>query len=225
MFFRHTRFHAKRLFFDQLGCILCENTTPSVDINKCFPRDVITEIELTHPLVGSTAAEDDDQMNKKLVSKADNSWREFHFIVQYRINVKDGEKNESKVVRMSISVFMCALSFCVAFSQCANTETFLRSSTYVLRMAYTVAVSFSSFLVEIRDLSSIFQHTPSSINREDFIMRWSFLMPDSDSLKNLQHECLASIDYSKYNEFCAGAEDGSDESSSSKIDDEDSNDV
>jgi hypothetical protein len=225
MFFRHSRFQAKRIFFDQLGCILCENASPFVDVNRCFPRGAITEIELTHPLVGSTAAADNDQMNKKLVSKAEDSWKEFHFIVQYRVNVKDGENNESKVVRRSISVFMCALNFCVAFSQCANTERFLRSSTYALRMAYTVAVAFRSLLVELRDLYPIRGHTPSSIDREEFIMRWSFLMPGIDSLKNLQHDGLASIDVSKYNELCAGAEDGSDESSASKLDDEDRNDV
>jgi hypothetical protein len=50
-------------------------------------------------------------------------------------------------------------------------------------------------------------------------------MPGIDSLKSLQHDCLASINVTKYNEFCAGAEDGSDESSSSKVDDEDRNDV
>ena len=225
MFFRHSRFQAKRLFFDQLGCLLCENASPFVDVNKCFPRGIITEIELTHPLVGSTAAADNDQMNKKLVSKAEDSWKEFHFIVQYRVNVKDGEKNESKVVRRSISAFICALNFCVALSQCANTEKFLRSSTYALRMAYTVAVTFRSLLVELRDLYPIRGHTPSNIDREEFIMRWNFLMPGTDSLKNLQHEGLASIDVTKYNEFCAGAEDGSDESSASKLDDEDRNDV
>ena len=48
-------------------------------------------------------------------------------------------------------------------------------------------------------------------------------MPGTDSLKNLQHEGLASIYVTKYNEFCAGAEDGSDESSASKLDDEDGN--
>ena len=225
MFFRHSRFQAKRLFFDQLGCLLCENASPFVDVNKCFPRGIITEIELTHPLVGSTAAADNDQMNKKLVSKAEDSWKEFHFIVQYRVNVKDGEKNESKVVRRSISAFICALNFCVALSQCANTEKFLRSSTYALRMAYTVAVTFRSLLVELRDLYPIRGHTPSNIDREEFIMRWNFLMPGTDSLKNLQHEGLASIDVTKYNEFCAGAEDGSDESSASKLDDEDGNEV
>ena len=73
MFFRHSRFQAKRLFFDQLGCLLCENASPFVDVNKCFPRGIITEIELTHPLVGSTAAADNDQMNKKLLSKAVDS--------------------------------------------------------------------------------------------------------------------------------------------------------
>jgi hypothetical protein len=70
------------MFFDQLGCILCENASPFVDVNRCFARGVITEIELTHPLVGSTAAADNDQMNRKLVSKAEDSWKEFHFIVQ-----------------------------------------------------------------------------------------------------------------------------------------------
>ena len=164
-------------------------------------------------------------MNKKLVSKAEDSWKEFHFIVQYRVNVKDGEKNESKVVRRSISAFICALNFCVALSQCANTEKFLRSSTYALRMAYTVAVTFRSLLVELRDLYPIRGHTPSNIDREEFIMRWNFLMPGTDSLKNLQHEGLASIDVTKYNEFCAGAEDGSDESSASKLDDKYRNDV
>jgi hypothetical protein len=60
------------------------------------------EIELTHPLVGSTAAAGNDQMNNNLVSKAKNSWKEFHFIVQYRVKIKDGEKNESKVVRSDV---------------------------------------------------------------------------------------------------------------------------
>jgi hypothetical protein len=46
--------------------------------------------------VGSTAAAYNEQMNKKLVSKTEDSWKEFHFIVQYRVNVKDGEKNELK---------------------------------------------------------------------------------------------------------------------------------
>jgi hypothetical protein len=68
-------------------------------------------------------------------------------------------------------------------------------------MAYTVAVAFRSLLVELRDLYPIRGHTPSSIDREEFIMRWSFLMPGIDSLKNLQHEGLASIDVSKYNEI------------------------
>jgi hypothetical protein len=92
-------------------------------------------------------------------------------------------------------------------------------------MAYTVAVAFRSLLVEIRDLYPIRGHNPSSIDREEFIVRWSFLMPGNDSLKNLQHDGLASIDVPKYNELCAGAKDGSDESSASKLDDEDRNDV
>jgi hypothetical protein len=122
--------------------------------------------------VGSTAAEDNDQMNKNIVSQAEESWKELHFIVQYRVNVKDGERNESKVPRRSISAFICELNFCVALSQCANTEKFLRSSTYALRMAYFVAVTFRSLLVELRDLYPIRGHTPSSIDREEFIMRF-----------------------------------------------------
>jgi hypothetical protein len=74
--------------------------------------------------VGLTAAADNDQMNKKLVSKAEDSWKEFHFIVQHRVDVKDGEKNDLKVVRRSISVFIYALIFCVDLSQSANTEIF-----------------------------------------------------------------------------------------------------
>jgi uncharacterized protein YeaO (DUF488 family) len=85
------------MFFDQLGCILCENASPFVDVNRCFPRG-ITEVELTHPVVCSNAAADNDQMNKKLVSKAEYSWKEFDFIVQFRENFKEGEKKESKVV-------------------------------------------------------------------------------------------------------------------------------
>lgn len=222
-FFRHARFQAKRLFFEQLGCLLCENASPYVDLNECPPRGSIAEIELTHPLVGSTAAANNDQKNKELVSHAADSWKEFHFIVQYRVNVKDGERNESRVARRSISVFTCALNFCVALSQCANPEKFLRSSTYALRMAYTVAVTFRSLLVDLRDLYSVRGVTPSKIDREEFIARWNFFMPGIDSLKNLQHEGLASIDVTKYNELCAGAQDGSDESSASNIDDEDRN--
>jgi hypothetical protein len=86
-------------------------------------------------------------------------------------------------------------------------------------MAYIVAVTFRSFLVELRDLYPICGHTPSSIDHEDFNMRCSFLLQGIDSLNNIQHEGLASIVVSKYNEFCVGAEDGSDESSASKLDD------
>jgi hypothetical protein len=69
--------------------------------------------------VGYTAAADNDQMSKKLFSKAEDGWKEFHLIVKHRINGKDGEKNESKVVRRSISVFICALNFCV-FAVCKH---------------------------------------------------------------------------------------------------------
>jgi hypothetical protein len=92
MFFCHSRFQAKRLFSDQLGCFLCENASLFVDGNDCFPWGVTTEIELTRPLVVSTAAGDNDQMNKKLVYKAKDCWKEYHFIIQYKANVKDGEK-------------------------------------------------------------------------------------------------------------------------------------
>jgi hypothetical protein len=114
---------------------------------------------------------------------------------------------------MSINAFICALNVCVALSQSANTERFLRSLTYTLRMAYTVAVAFRSLLVELRDLYPIRGHTPSSIDREEFIMHWSFLMPGYYSLMNLQPDGLESIDVRKYKEFFAEAEDGSDESS------------
>ena len=77
MFFRHSRFQAKRLFFDQLGCLLCENTSPFVDFNQCFPRGITTEIELTHPLVGSTAVAENYQMNKKLVKQRMIAGRSF----------------------------------------------------------------------------------------------------------------------------------------------------
>jgi hypothetical protein len=225
MFFRHGRFQAKRLFFDHLGCLLCENARPYVELNECTPRGSIAEIELTHPLVGSNAAADDDQKNKKLVSQAEDSWKEFHFIVQYRVNVKDGEKNESKVARRSISALTCALNFCVALSQCENPEKFLRSSTYALRMAYIVAVTFRCLLVDLRELYPIRGHNPSEVEYEEFVTRWSFFMPGIDSLKNLQHEGLASMDVNKYNELCAAAGDGSDESSASNLDEEDCNDV
>jgi hypothetical protein len=115
MFIRHSRFQAKRLFFDQLGCILCDNASPYIDVNKCSPRGSITEIELTHPLVAYTEAEDNDQMNKNLVYHAEESWKEFHFIAQYRVNVKDGERNESKVARRSISAFICELKFSLPY--------------------------------------------------------------------------------------------------------------
>jgi hypothetical protein len=53
------------------------NATPFVDVNKCFPRDTITEIELTHPLVGSTAAADDDQMKRSFYQKRKIAGRSF----------------------------------------------------------------------------------------------------------------------------------------------------
>jgi hypothetical protein len=92
-------------------------------------------------------------------------------------------------------------------------------------MAYTVAVIFCSLLVEPRIEIPIRGQPSSSIDREEFIKSWSFVMPRNDSLKNLKNGGLASIDVPKYNEFCAGAEDGRDEYFASKLDDEDRNGV
>jgi hypothetical protein len=74
-------------------------------------RGSIAEIELTHPVVGSTAAADNDQKNKELVSHAEYSWKEFHFIVQYRVNVKDGEKNESRLHAGRLALSPVRLTF------------------------------------------------------------------------------------------------------------------
>jgi hypothetical protein len=126
-------------------------------------------------------------------------------------------------VRRSINAFICVLNFGVAHSQSANTEHFLRSSTYTLRMAYTIAVTFRSLVVELRDLYPIRGHTSSIIYREELIMRWKFLMQGNGSLKNLRYDFLASIDVPKYNKLCAGVEDRSYEASASKLDDEDRN--
>jgi hypothetical protein len=49
-------------------------------------------------------------------------------------------------------------------------------------------------------------------------------MTGNNSMKNLQHDGVASTDVPEYNELCAGADDRRDESSVSKLDDEDQND-
>jgi hypothetical protein len=62
-------------------------------------------------------------------------------------------------MQRSISVFSCALNFCVALSQCAKTENFLRYSTYALRMVENVVVTFRSLVVALRDLYPIREHS------------------------------------------------------------------
>jgi hypothetical protein len=197
---RQVRFQVKKVFFDHIGCIICENAKPRLDFEEVCPLQNIKEVELTYPRNPGADAGDDDKMNSKLLADGTSGWKEFHFSVSYTVTVEDGNSKETKVLQRPLNLFSCALNFCIALSQTVNREKFLRSSTYALRMVYVVAIAFRNLVVDLHVLYPSRNLSTGKKEWEDLLLRWHVFMPGADCLKKLQHKGLVIMDINKYNE-------------------------
>jgi hypothetical protein len=73
-FFQQARFNAKKVFFEQLGCLLCVNVQPKAELTEDLDAmDSITDVPLTHPLPDATTSTRDDENNMTLFQELDEN--------------------------------------------------------------------------------------------------------------------------------------------------------
>jgi hypothetical protein len=201
-FFRHARFNAKKVFFEQLGCLLCVNAQPKAELTEARDTvDSITDVPLTHPLPGAAISTRDEETNMTLFQELDDSRKEFHGLIQYTASVRDGEVHEPRNVRRRISVLCCALNFCIAFTQSPNSAKFLRTNPHALRMVYIVAVAFRNLLIKFAELYPVRMDDAFKTDWEELVLCWNTFMPGPDGRKKLEQDGLPSMDSAKYNEL------------------------
>ena len=133
-FFRSGRDQAKRLFFQQIGFITCDETQAKVEIEGNCTLDTIMDVDRTHPLSAACKSPNDDEKNAVQIENFECERKEMHIRIEYKVSVTVGDEVESRILVRKISIFNCALNFCIAFTQSPNAAKFLRSSPDSLRM-------------------------------------------------------------------------------------------
>jgi hypothetical protein len=89
-FFRNARFNAKKVFFEQMGCLLCVNAQPKAEVTEALDTvDSIMDVKPTHPLPGAAISTSDEKHNMTLFQELDESRKEFHGLIQNTASVRD----------------------------------------------------------------------------------------------------------------------------------------
>jgi hypothetical protein len=84
--------------------------------------------------------------------------------IDYNVSVTVDDKVETIFLFRKVSIFSCALNFCIGLMQSPNPDKFLRSSPYSLRMVYLVAVAFRNLVVEYEELRPVHHDSESGKN-------------------------------------------------------------
>jgi hypothetical protein len=201
-FFRNARFNAKKVFFEQMGCLLCVNAQPKAEFTEALDTmDSIMDVKLTHPLPGAAISTNDEENNMTLFQELDESRKEFHGLIQYTASVRDRGVYGPRNLRRRISVLCCALNFCIAFTQSRNAAKFLRTNPHSLRMVYIVAIAFRNLLVKFAELHAVRMDNAFKSDWDELVLRWNTFMPGPDGRKQLEHDGLPSMDSAKYDEM------------------------
>jgi hypothetical protein len=119
-----------------------------MEMENSSKLSVITDVDQTHPLTAARKSPDDDEKNAVLISNLERERKEMHITIKYNVSVTVEDKVETMCLVRKISIFNCALNFCIALTQSPNAAKFLCSSPYYLRMVYLVAVAFRNLVVE-----------------------------------------------------------------------------
>jgi hypothetical protein len=69
-FFQTGRDQGKRLFFQRIGFITCDETRVKVEIEHSSTLSVITDVDKTHPLSEAIKSPDGDEKNAVLISNS-----------------------------------------------------------------------------------------------------------------------------------------------------------
>ena len=112
-----------------------------------------------------------------------------------------GDEVASRILVRKISIFNCALNFCIAFTQSPNAAKFLRSSPDSLRMVYLVAVAFRNLVVQYEELRQDRHDSEFGIKWDELISRWRLLMPASSVRSKILQDGIISMNYEKYQDL------------------------
>jgi hypothetical protein len=113
-FFRPGRDQSKRLFFQQIGSITCDETRVNVEIENCCTFSVITDVDQTNPLSSARKSPDGDEKNAVLSSNFKRERKEMRIAIEYNISVTVEDKVETMCLVRKISNFNSALNFGIA---------------------------------------------------------------------------------------------------------------
>jgi hypothetical protein len=116
-FFRTGRDEAKRLIFQQIGFIACDETRVTVVIENRSTLSVITYVFQTHPLSAARKSPYDDEKNDVLISNFESERKEMHIKIEYNVSVSLDENVKSMCLIRKISIFNYDLKFCTALTQ------------------------------------------------------------------------------------------------------------
>jgi hypothetical protein len=112
-------------------------------------------VDQTHPLTAARKSLDDDEKNAVLISNFERERKEMHITIEYNVGVTVEDKVETMCLVRKISIFNCALNFCIALTQSPNAAKVLRSSHDSLRMVYLEAVAFRNLVVEYEEFRPV----------------------------------------------------------------------
>lgn len=205
-FFRTGRDQAKRMFFQQLGFISCDETHAHVEFMKHSALGNISEIEQTYPLPSTAKSPGDDEKNTALASKLQETRKEMLVRIEFNVNVQFGDRTESKIMVRRISLFSCALNFCIAFTQSANAAKLLRSSPDALRMVYIIALAFRNLIMQFKELRHVRDEPEFKKLWDQSLTRWTQIMPGVSVREKILRDCILSMTSEKYSELNMDAE-------------------
>ena len=126
-----------------------------VEIENSYTLSIIADMDQTHPLLAESKSADDDEKKTVIISNLERERKEMHITIAYNVSVTVEEKLESMCLVRKISIFNCALNFCIELTQSPNAAKFLRCSPDSLRMVYLVAVAFRNIVVEYEELRQV----------------------------------------------------------------------
>jgi hypothetical protein len=94
-------------------------------------------------------------LNAVLIPNFERERKEMHITIACNVSVTVEDKVKTMCLARNISIFNCALNFCIALTHSPNAAMFQRSYPDSLRMNYLVAVDFRNLVVEHEELRPV----------------------------------------------------------------------
>ena len=158
-------------------------------------------MDQTHHLSASSKSPDDDEKNEGLISNFERERKEMHIIIEYNVSVSVEEKVESMCLVRKISIFNCALNFCIELTQSPNAAKFFCSFPDSLRMVYLGAVAFRNLVMEYEELRPVRHDSEFGRKWEELISRWRLLISGNAVRSRILRDGIIYMNYEKYQEL------------------------